>query len=544
MNSSKSYETAQMEGMESLKLNCFSLLQNGFLPARYTSDGININPALFIENLPEDAQSLAIILEDPDVPHGNFCHWVAWNLPLTHHIKEKENRGVFGINDFCNHGYNGPHPFSTTHRYHFKVYALDCMLNIPVSSTKWELKQAMKNHVVGFGVVTVKYQKHLLHKNGSSIAPKQNVSEELKTLLNEKNNTCVSIILPLNDISTDQRAGKLHLSKAIKEVNELLTIETSADTSRVINALRKLQGEVIFRPNDQGIGLYVSEDMNFYTGFPFPVSEKIIVDKSFHLKELLLKEHYSNPYTLLYVDEKEIRLYNGKATELNEVKSEVFPMFFEGGIDKQSPLINSFFARNTYVQSLDKNKIEKLEANHKDFFRKASESLTPYLENAEILVVCGARKYLSEFLYHTSNKEKIQGIFFGNYSRFNEADLAEMVWPSVKNHIDKNLANILSDYNEKVTEDMTEEGITHVWDAVMSDRGDTLLIEKDLEIKGFVEDQNPGTLYLHPPKNSHTVLPDAVDTVIKIALDKDIKVVFVEDGLLNRSMRIALITKF
>lgn len=543
MNTSKSYETMEMEGIESLKLNCFSLLQNGFMPARYTSDGININPALYIENLPPDAQSLAIILEDPDVPHGNFCHWLAWNLPVTHHIKEKENRGVFGINDFCNHGYNGPHPFSTVHRYHFKVYALDSMLNIPFSSTKWELKQAMKNHVVGFGIVTAKYQKHILHKNGSAILPTHNLSEELKTLLNEKSSTCISIILPLNDLSTDQRVDKLHLSKAIKEVSELLP-ETSAEAARVMDSLRKLQDEIVLRPNDQGIGIYVSEDIRYYTMFPFPVTEKIIAGKSFHLKELLLKEHYSVPYTLVYVDEKEIRLYNGKANELNEVKNGTFPMFFEEALEIQSPLINSFFARNAYIKNLDRNKSEQLEAHHKDFLKKASDLLSSHFQDSEILILCGVRKYLSEFLYHTGHKEKIKGIFFGNYSRFTEANLVEMIWPSVKNYIDKNTAGEINKYNEKASEEMTEEGVLHVWDAIVSDRGETLLVERNLEIKGFVEPQNPARLYLHPPKNPHVVLPDAVDEIIKMALDKDIKIAFVDDGMLNRNMRIALVTKF
>lgn len=544
MNSSKSYEAAQMEGIEPLKLNCFSLLQSGFIPSRFTSDGININPALFIENLPAGAQSLAIIMEDPDVPHGNFCHWVAWNLPVTHHIKEKENRGVFGINDFCNHGYNGPHPFSITHRYHFKVYALNCSLNIPVSSTKWELKQAMKNHVVGFGVVTGKYQKHILHKNENSSTPKQNLSEELKTLLNEKSNTCVSIILPLNDLSADQRADKLHLSKAIKKAGELLPAEASVETSRAIDSLRKLQDEIVLRPNDHAIGIYVSEDISFYTTFPFHVTEKITTGKSFHLKELLLKEHYSTPYTLVYADEKEVRLYNGKANELNEVKNGAFPMFFEEALEIQSPLINSFFARNAHIKSVDRNKSEQLEAHHKEFFKKAGELLSSNFQNSEILVLCGVRKYLSEFLYHTGHKEKIKGIFFGNYNRFKEADLAEMVWPSVKNYMDKKTAAEINGYNEKAAEEMTEEGISHVWDAVVSDRGETLLVERNLEIKGFVEHQNPARLYLHPPGNPYFVLPDAVDEIIKMALDRDIKIVFVEDGMLNRNMRIALVTKF
>jgi hypothetical protein len=91
---------------------------------------------------------------------------------------------------------------------------------------------------------------------------------------------------------------------------------------------------------------------------------------------------------------------------------------------------------------------------------------------------------------------------------------------------------------------MTEEGITHVWDAVVADRGETLLVERNLEMRGFVEHQNPGKLYLHPPKNSHVVLLDAVDSIIKMAFDKDIKIVFAEDGMLYKNMRIALVTKF
>lgn len=544
MNSSKQYEATQTEGLESLKLNCFSLLQNGFLPARYTSDGININPALYIENLPADAESLAIILEDPDVPHGNFCHWLAWNLPVTHHIKEKENRGIFGINDFCNHGYNGPHPFSIPHRYHFKVYALDCLLNIAVSSTKWELKQAMKNHVVGFGVVTAKYQKHIVHKNGNSNKATKVLSEELKTLLNDKSNTCISIILPLHQISAEQPADKLHLSKAIKEVNDLLSEQISYGADRIMDALRKLQDEIVLKPTDRGIGMYVSEDINFYTTFPFQVTEKIVVDRSFHLKELLLKERYAVPYTLVHVDEKEIRLYNGKANDLNEVKNEEFPMFFEEALEIKSPLINSFFARNAYIKSLDRNKTEQLEAHHKNFFKKGSELLHSYFESSEILVLCGIRKYLSEFLYHTGHKEKIQRIFFGTYNRFSENDFVEMIWPSVKNYIDKQAEKELNEYEEKLSEGVTEDGISHVWDALITDRGATLLVEKSFEIKGYVEHQNPSRLYLHEPKNPNTVLPDAVDAIIKMALDKDIKIVFAEDGMLNRNMRIALVTKF
>lgn len=544
MNTSKRYEAEKIDGIVPLKLNCFSLLQNGFFPSRYTSDGININPSLYIDNVPNETKTLAVIVEDPDVPHGNFCHWVAWNIPVTNHIKEKENRGVFGINDFCNHGYNGPHPFSIVHRYHFKVYALDCILNIPVSSTKWELKAVMKNHMIGFGIVTGKYQKQAHHTNGLVEKIKPVFSEELKTLLNEKSTICVSIILPLHDLSASQRTDKLHLSKAIKEVNDLLSRQTSEAAEGIVNVLRKLQDEIILQPNDKGIGIYVSQELAFYTTFPFEVTEKKVIDKSFHLKELLVKEQYSLPYTLVYIDEKEIRLYNGKTGKLSEVKNEEFPMCFAEALEIQLPLVNSFFARNTYLKSFDRNKNEKLEEHHKSFLRTASEKLHSYIQNSEVLILCGVRKYLSEFMYHTGQTNKPMIIFYGNYSRFSETDFAEMVWPSVKNHIDEKLPAQLNTYYEKLAEGKTEEGILHVWNAIICDRGETLLIEKNFEVEGFIEHQNPSHLYLHAPKNPHAVLLDAVDAIIKMALEKDIKIVFVEDGMLNRNMRIALVTKF
>jgi len=106
------------------------------------------------------------------------------------------------------------------------------------------------------------------------------------------------------------------------------------------------------------------------------------------------------------------------------------------------------------------------------------------------------------------------------------------------------MTNEIADYDQKTVEGTTEEGINRVWDAILSDRGMTVLVEKNFEIGGFVDEEDVSRLYLHPPQKPHAVLPDAVDEIIKIALDKEVKVVFVEDTMLNRHMRIALITKF
>ena len=159
MESHPDYQATKVEDFISLKLSSLSFQQNGMIPSRHTCDGININPTLHIEGIPEEARSLAIIADDPDAPRGTFCHWIVWNIPVTHQIREKESRGTQGKNDYGHQQYNGPCPPSGTHHYHFKVYALDGILNIPASSDKAKLEQAMAGHILGFGVLIGQYRR-------------------------------------------------------------------------------------------------------------------------------------------------------------------------------------------------------------------------------------------------------------------------------------------------------------------------------------------------------------------------------------------------
>ncbi len=140
-----------------LKIESEAFSQNAIIPTKFTCDGININPCMNIGSLPENTKSLAVIADDPDAINGSFCHWVMWNIPVTDHIQEAEHRGMPGRNDFGFYKYSGPCPPVGTHHYYFKVYALDCVLNLPACSGKKQLENAMKDHVVGFGFLIGKY---------------------------------------------------------------------------------------------------------------------------------------------------------------------------------------------------------------------------------------------------------------------------------------------------------------------------------------------------------------------------------------------------
>jgi len=121
------------------------------IPQKYTCDGEDINPTLRISDVHLDAKSLVLIVDDPDAPGGTWIHWVVWNIhPSVREIPEGSvpEGGIEGRTSSEHKGYSGPRPPSGVHRYFFKLYALDMMLNIPLTSNVEDVAEAMKGHLV------------------------------------------------------------------------------------------------------------------------------------------------------------------------------------------------------------------------------------------------------------------------------------------------------------------------------------------------------------------------------------------------------------
>jgi len=148
--------------MAALQITSPAFQNNDFIPRQYTCDGEDISPPLVIENVPKETQSIALICDDPDASIGTWVHWVVWNIdPTTKEIAENAvpQGAVEGMNDFRRHSYGGPCPPSGTHRYFFKIYALDTMLDISPNSQKSALEKAMKGHVLAEGQLIGLYKR-------------------------------------------------------------------------------------------------------------------------------------------------------------------------------------------------------------------------------------------------------------------------------------------------------------------------------------------------------------------------------------------------
>jgi len=130
------------------------------IPKKYTCDGDDINPPLTIEGVPKEAKTLVLAVDDPDAPGGTFDHWIVWNIPATtNKIAENSSPGKEGQSSFGHNEYGGPCPPSGTHRYFFKLYALDTELNLVPSARKKDVEKAMQKHVLAKGELMGTYRR-------------------------------------------------------------------------------------------------------------------------------------------------------------------------------------------------------------------------------------------------------------------------------------------------------------------------------------------------------------------------------------------------
>jgi Raf kinase inhibitor-like YbhB/YbcL family protein len=153
--------------MDTIKITSAAFGQMQPIPPQYTCDGADISPPLSWSGLPAAAKSLVLIADDPDAPAGTWVHWVLYDLPptidrLPENIPKTDTLaggGKQGKTDFNRIGWGGPCPPGGTHRYFFKIYALDTMLNLSAGKTRTEIEKAIKGHVLAKGELAGTYKR-------------------------------------------------------------------------------------------------------------------------------------------------------------------------------------------------------------------------------------------------------------------------------------------------------------------------------------------------------------------------------------------------
>lgn len=159
--------SASPGGEMSIVLTSTEFEHEGSIPEKYSCDDADVSPPLDWQNVPPEAMSLVLICEDPDAPAGVFDHWVLYNLPasassLPEGVEKHErlgNAAMQGRNSFGRIGYNGPCPPRGTHRYYFRLYALDRELDLQPGASKQQVQNAMEGAVMAQGELMGRYSR-------------------------------------------------------------------------------------------------------------------------------------------------------------------------------------------------------------------------------------------------------------------------------------------------------------------------------------------------------------------------------------------------
>src|SRR5690606_33684974 len=154
---------------ESMRIASSAFEEGAEIPTRFTCDGEDVSPPLAISGVPENARTLALIVDDPDAPGGTFVHWLLWNLPpgvreLPEDVPPDDVVTVLGdarhgITDFKRVGYGGPCPPDRRHTYRFMLYALDTALDLEAGANRKTLDDAMKGHIIAEAILRATYDR-------------------------------------------------------------------------------------------------------------------------------------------------------------------------------------------------------------------------------------------------------------------------------------------------------------------------------------------------------------------------------------------------
>jgi Raf kinase inhibitor-like YbhB/YbcL family protein len=150
-----------------MKITSPAFTEGGKIPSKYTCEGENINPELHFSQIPSNAKTLVLIMDDPDVPEAirkdkMFDHWIVFNIPpsTTKIPENSQPPGIPGQNTRGGLNYVGPCPPDREHRYFFKLYAVDMEIPLPNGATKKDVEQAIQGHILAEAQLMGRYEKH------------------------------------------------------------------------------------------------------------------------------------------------------------------------------------------------------------------------------------------------------------------------------------------------------------------------------------------------------------------------------------------------
>lgn len=344
---------------------------------------------------------------------------------------------------------------------------------------------------------------------------------------------CVTITLPTHRTVPENRQDPVRLKNLLKEATERLLGEfNKRDIEALLKRLENLASAIDFRSTLDGLALFVNQDFGRAFQLPFPIKERVVIGETFFTRDLVHALNHSTRYWVLVLSEKPTRLYEGFNHELTEVEEGGFPMIHEGP-GGEAPLPGGFGIKKSAYR----------DEKHLQFFRKVDEALKPFLANDPLpLIVVGVDRYHAFFNEVSAHTKAVIGTVTGSHDKTSPHELSKLVQPLVDQHRDEKKQEALEQLERSVSERKLVSTIGEVWRKAHEGRGDLLLVEEDFHFPARLDEN--GALVPADDPSATDVMDDAVDDIIETVLNKQGRVVFVENGKLEEHRRIAMVLRF
>ena len=358
----------------------------------------------------------------------------------------------------------------------------------------------------------------------------------LKELSGQRGNPCISVILSTRLKSFDDKERiKLKLKNALGKVRKKLKDKFDEDLSdNLFRRVSSVCGKIDLRHPHNGVGVYVSGNYSNLIYFPLPVRDRIIIDSSFEIRDIMANLKLLSPYMVLLLNKRKSRLYKGSGVELTEVSDGHFPLEYKDDLLlKKSPPGFPF----TEESRVNQARMEK-------YFRQVDHALKSHL-TGNPLVLVGLQKHLYTFKSVSRFVSMVIGELSGNHDRLKSHEIARQVFPIIEAWHKKEERKTIDKAIEAVLSNKAVSGIQEVWTVARQGSGSELIVERDFACKAFLGKGDNELILEDGNRDALTEIPDAIEAVIDELMEQhDVRIHFVENGVLKEYGRIILITRY
>jgi hypothetical protein len=354
-----------------------------------------------------------------------------------------------------------------------------------------------------------------------------------KTILNKlikvKEYPCVSIIFPTYRTAPDYQKNALRLKKLVREAGDKLETEFGKrDSKALVDSVKNLASKVDISHTLDGIALFVNKDIAEMVDIPFNVKERVIIDKTFATRDLIMGVNRGTNYYILDLSLYRARLLSCYRDHAEEINTNGFPMESEFTMLQLNP---TDFSREKEKQI-------------KEFFNKVDKAfLELYRDKPARLVISGVQKNLSLYREVVDIKDIVFEQIEGNHENTSVHDMGKKAWDLMRVKMKEERHLAISELQDAKSTKKFASGLPEIWRLAIEGRVQMLVVEQGFHIPAALSQDN--ILRIDTSGfEEHDVMPDAVDEVSEIVIGKGGKVVFVDDGSISEYKRIAAVLRY